>query len=605
MRSTYWLILLVACLLYIPFLGIVPLFDWDEINFAEISREMILTGEWQKVQVEFIAFWEKPPLFFWIQSVSMQIFGVNEFGARFPNALVGVITLLVLFYVGNRLFDEHLAKWWVLAYAGSFLPAFYFKTGIIDPLFNLFIFLSVFQLALMTSHEKASKKRWKALWGGIFIGLAVLVKGPVALLLVGICGLIFWIKSLRVSTFGLLEILIYSCTALLVLSVWFLPEMLKNGTWFLQQFLEYQWGLAAKSEDTGHEQPFFYHFLVLLIGCFPASIYFFGGFQYNYKSHTHQRIFKAWMQILFFVTLIIFSIVKAKIVHYSSLCYFPLTFLAAEYLQRVEKNELKWQPSIKIGLWIVGFLWAIVFIFLALIPFFKNVLLTNIEDKFTQGNLQANVIWQGWEIMIGILFLLAIIYSLVKGHKKGIVDGAFYLFFICILASQAVVYVFVPKVEQYSQRSMIDFLKSVASEKAYILPINYHSYAHHFYAKVTPEIAKEKWQFLEQKFGKKSVGKSTFSQQKESWQEYLLEGNIKRNAYVLLKVGDDAWEKRLKNSPKLTLVLQKNGFLIYKRDIEKQKKLEEIQLKKQKEREILQKDSLKKDSTIKARLGAI
>ncbi len=595
MRSTYWLILFVACLLYIPFLGIVPLFDWDEINFAEISREMILTGEWQKVQVEFISFWEKPPLFFWIQSVSMQIFGVNEFGARFPNALVGVITLLVLFYIGNRLFDEHLAKWWVLAYAGSFLPAFYFKTGIIDPIFNLFIFLSVFQLVLMTTHEKPSKKRWKALWGGLFMGLAVLIKGPVALLLVGVCGLIFWIRSLRISTFGITEILIYSFTSLSVLSIWFLPEMLHNGFWFLQQFLEYQWGLAAKSEDTGHEQPFYYHPIVLLIGCFPASIYFFGGFQYNYKSHTQQRIFKIWMQILFFVTLIIFSIVKAKIVHYSSLCYFPLTFLAAEYLYRVEKNELKWNTFIKIGLWILGLLWGIIFIVLALVPFFKKMLLNNIEDRFTQGNLQANVSWQGWEIIIGILFLLVVIYALTR-HRKGIIDGAFYLFFICIITSQLVIYVFIPKIEQYTQRSMIDFLKSTAAEKAYILPLNYHSYAHHFYGKITPEVAKEKKEFLESKFGKKSIGKSTFSQQKETWQEFLLEGNPTRNTYFLLKIGDEGWEKRLKNHPKLKLILQKNGFLIYQRNIEKEKEIQKIKINEENKKKAIQQDSLKKDS---------
>ncbi|TAE74095.1 MAG: glycosyltransferase family 39 protein [Bacteroidetes bacterium] len=597
MRSTYWLILLVACLLYIPFLGIVPLFDWDEINFAEISREMILTGEWQKVQVEFISFWEKPPLFFWIQSLSMQIFGVNEFAARLPNALVGVITLLVLFYIGNRLFDEHLAKWWVLAYSGSFLPAFYFKTGIIDPIFNLFIFLSIFQLVLMVTHEKASKRRWKALWGGIFIGLAVLIKGPVALLLVGVCGLVFWIRSLRLSTFGFVEILIYSFTTLFVLSIWFLPEMLRNGFWFLQQFLEYQWGLAAKSEDTGHEQPFYYHPIVLLLGCFPASIYFFGGFQYNYKSHTNQRIFKIWMQILFFVTLIIFSIVKAKIVHYSSLCYFPLTFLAADYLHRVEKNELKWHIFIKIGLWIIGIIWAIVFVVVALIPFFKTLLLNNIADRFTKGNLQAEVFWQGWEVLIGILFFSIFAYSLIAGHRKGVIDGAFYLFFGCIITSQAVIYVFIPKIEQYTQRTMIDFLKSTANEKAYILPLNYHSYAHHFYGKISPEVAQEKKTFLENKFGKKSMGKSTFSQQKEAWQEYLLEGTPKRNAYFLLKVGDEGWEKRLKNHKNLTLILQKNGFLIYQRNIEKEKQIEIEKIKLKEERKkIIQSDSLKKDS---------
>ena len=53
-------------LLFIPFIGHVHLFDWDEINFAEAAREMILTGDWLNVQLNFEPFWEKPPLFIWI-----------------------------------------------------------------------------------------------------------------------------------------------------------------------------------------------------------------------------------------------------------------------------------------------------------------------------------------------------------------------------------------------------------------------------------------------------------------------------------------------------------------------------------------------------------
>ena len=54
--------------LFIPFLGQVHLFDWDEINFAEASREMIVTGDWLNVQINYEPFWEKPPLFIWFSS---------------------------------------------------------------------------------------------------------------------------------------------------------------------------------------------------------------------------------------------------------------------------------------------------------------------------------------------------------------------------------------------------------------------------------------------------------------------------------------------------------------------------------------------------------
>jgi len=58
----YLLIALVAALLFIPFLGAVHLFDWDEINFAEAAREMIVSHNFSQVQIEFRPLWEKPPL---------------------------------------------------------------------------------------------------------------------------------------------------------------------------------------------------------------------------------------------------------------------------------------------------------------------------------------------------------------------------------------------------------------------------------------------------------------------------------------------------------------------------------------------------------------
>ena len=68
-----------AGLLFIPFLGNVHLFDWDEINFAECAREMYINKDYGRVYINFMPFWEKPPLFFWLQVVSMHIFGVNDF----------------------------------------------------------------------------------------------------------------------------------------------------------------------------------------------------------------------------------------------------------------------------------------------------------------------------------------------------------------------------------------------------------------------------------------------------------------------------------------------------------------------------------------------
>ena len=81
-------IALLGSLLFIPFLGHVHLFDWDEINFAESAREMIATGNYFSVQINYDRFTEKPPLFFWLQVLSMKAFGINDFRQGFPMLFV-------------------------------------------------------------------------------------------------------------------------------------------------------------------------------------------------------------------------------------------------------------------------------------------------------------------------------------------------------------------------------------------------------------------------------------------------------------------------------------------------------------------------------------
>ena len=98
----YLILILIGIFFFFPFLGAVHLFDWDEINFAEAAREMLVTKEYLRVNIDFLPFWEKPPLFIWLQAISMHIFGINEFAARFPNAIAGIITLCSLFYIGLR-----------------------------------------------------------------------------------------------------------------------------------------------------------------------------------------------------------------------------------------------------------------------------------------------------------------------------------------------------------------------------------------------------------------------------------------------------------------------------------------------------------------------
>ncbi len=268
----YFLIILIASVLFLPYLGSVHLFDWDEINFAESAREMILTGNYSQVQINYQAFWEKPPLFIWMQVLSMKVFGINEFAARFPNVVFGILTLCLIYKTGRKYFKGHIAHWWVLSYLGAITPHFYFKTGLIDPVFNFFIFLSILEFYKVISiSSTAYNANRHFLMAGIYTGIAILCKGPVALL-VGLLVLFSMVFAKRmVWFFTMSNVLIYLFVTGMVSSIWFIPETLKNGPYFLVEFINYQIGLFSQNV-AGHEQPFYYHTLVLLVGCFPISL---------------------------------------------------------------------------------------------------------------------------------------------------------------------------------------------------------------------------------------------------------------------------------------------------------------------------------------------
>ena len=282
------------------------MFDWDEINFAESAREMLVSGDYLHVQINFEPFWEKPPFFFWLQALSMLSFGVTEFAARFPNAVFGVIYLITLFLIGRKHFDRKFGLIWALLFTASLLPHVYFKSGIIDPVFNYFIFLSIYFMVLVLG--KAEKHiHWFAILSGLSSGMAVLTKGPVGFLLLGLTLLIYLLINRFRNFPPIKHIVLFFIGFFVVISSWLMMEYLQNGMDVLIQFVEYQIDLF-RSPVAGHAQPFFYHFVVVFFGCFPISIFALPNL-FKTKETIEYDLDK-WMRILFWVVIILFSIVR-------------------------------------------------------------------------------------------------------------------------------------------------------------------------------------------------------------------------------------------------------------------------------------------------------
>jgi 4-amino-4-deoxy-L-arabinose transferase-like glycosyltransferase len=532
---------------FIPLLGGVHLFDWDEINFAEISREMLLLNDYLRPNIDFQPFWEKPPLFFWLQSAAMSLFGVTEFAARFPNAICGILTLVILFNIGKTLFDTRFGILWSLAYFGSVLPFLYFKSGIIDPGFNLFIFLGIYYFIKFCWKKNelqdaaTSKNKWMyMLLAGLFIGLGVLTKGPVAYLIPVLCMFVYWIIKRFVLFINPLHFISFTIASSIVMLSWFGIETMKNGPWFIQEFFKYQVRLFS-TEDAGHGGFPGYHFVVLLFGVFPASVFCIRSFiKSPVSEHPYKDDFKLWMIILFWVVLILFTIVKSKIIHYSSLCYFPMTFLAAYTMEHILDGKIKFNKWMYIGLMAIGSIFVMTTIAVPLLGHHIELIKPLFQkDRFALANLDAEVNWSMWHLIPGV-FLCIVLFMTFHFLNKKDYKKSFYGLYLGTACFVALTLIFdINNIEAYSQHAAIEFYKSKADEDCYIITHAFKSYGHLYYAQ------------------KRKV--TNLDSHNKQW---LLEGPVDKPVYLVAKI---TRAEELSNYSQLEELYRKNGFIFYKR----------------------------------------
>lgn len=535
-----------GAIFYIPLLGGVHLFDWDEINFAEISREMMANQDYLRITVNYEAFYQKPPFYFWLQVLAMKVFGINEFAARLPNAICGLITLPLLFFIGKRFYDETMGMIWAGVYFGTILPFLYFKSGIIDPWFNLFIFIGIYYFILFYwkkegyQHIELPWNRWAYLTiSGLAIGMGTLTKGQVAYLIPVLCFFIYWLYQRLRFYVNVPQFLYFTIITFFVMFAWYGLETVQYGTDFVVEFIKYQYRLFS-TPDAGHKGFPGYHFAVLLVGCFPASIFLIRSFfKMPEEQYAYQANFRFWMKILFWVVLILFTIVRSKIVHYSSMCYFPLTFLAALVIYRILEGKVEYNRWMSIGLWSIGGLFIFATIALPIIAQNPGQLKPLFDDPFAQGNLDAQVNWTGWEVLPGIFLFLLLLFSIrwIRSGQK--IRGFQALFGGTALFVMLTLIFFIKRIEGYSQRAAMDFFKSKQTEDCYIISHGYKTYGHLFYALKPPVDNPESYN-----------------------KEWLLTGPIDKDVYVVTKVHKT---KELEELPTLQEIDRKNGFVFYKR----------------------------------------
>ena len=175
-------------------LGFYPLYDTTEARYGEIARLMLETGNWITPLFDYdVPFWGKPPLQTWLSAASFGVFGVNEFSARLPHFLCSLITLLLTYQFANQFFGIRRAVISIIVLSASVGFTVTAGTVMTDSALLMATTLAMFSFWRCFQGYNATTN------GLLFfaaLSLGMLIKGPVAVVIIGIA-LTVWSISQR------------------------------------------------------------------------------------------------------------------------------------------------------------------------------------------------------------------------------------------------------------------------------------------------------------------------------------------------------------------------------------------------------------------------
>lgn len=309
-------ILITFCfLLFILGVGRWDLWDPDEPRYAEVSKEMVDTGNWILMHLNGKMYTDKPPLFFWFVGLSSHLFnGFTSFSVRFPAAFFGTLTVLLTFLLGRNLYSTRTGFFSGFVLATSFEFVYLSTRANIDTTLTFFTTASL--LCFIRWQQENNKGSSKGLpIYGFYIGmaLATLAKGPIGFILPLLVSLAFLVIQKDWKRIKAMRLIPGMLLFLLIVLAWYLSAVLKGGgkDYLNATLLHHSFERFAKGSS--HVRPIYYYLVNFPVDFLPWTLFLPGVISIA-LSKRREGIEKGFLFLLvWFVSIFLFfSFSKGK-----------------------------------------------------------------------------------------------------------------------------------------------------------------------------------------------------------------------------------------------------------------------------------------------------
>jgi 4-amino-4-deoxy-L-arabinose transferase-like glycosyltransferase len=338
---------LLAAILYLPGLGRPALWEPDEGRYAEIAREMVVSGDYVTPRDDFELYFEKPPLVYWANAASIKIFGANEFAVRLPAALFSVGQVVITAALADAMFGATAGFFAALVLALSPLFFGFARFATLDPALAFFLTaaLGAFYIAARyDSFSQPSARRWMLI-SAAMLAMGTLAKGPIAMLLGGAIAVTWLAVEHRLRQVAQMPLVWCGVIYAAIVLPWFILMEVRNPGFIRFFFIHEHLERYVSSSEHGWG-PWF--FIPIVIGGMWPWIFFVPlGWSAmraddtlpNSAPASSRRSAGSYLAIWFIVVFVFFSIPRSKLGSYILVALPPLAVFAGYGLARLQALE--------------------------------------------------------------------------------------------------------------------------------------------------------------------------------------------------------------------------------------------------------------------------